>query len=244
MKQRLQSIKNPRRLLLFIVLMALVSAGLLLWAQDIVREVFVLPISYLIFLFGVIISTTPQFYFWVVLMMITFMMAYRSMKRKRLPPERMPPSSLAELSQDPMRRGRVTYWSNKVTLMRSTGSNFYTSNFHQTLGRLLIEMLSYRYRLPVIEIEQRLRSETLDVPPQVSEYVLHNMRPLAPDQRSTLVIIWEEIVQAVKSFLEGRFPRESRAGGNNPADQVDPNTAWILNYMEKELEVPHGDSGH
>jgi hypothetical protein len=242
--KRLRSIKNPRRLILFVVLMALVSAGILLWARDIVREIFVLPISYIIFLFGVLVRTTPQFYFWIVLLMITFMMAYRSVKRKRQAPKRAPSSVLAELSLEPMRRGRVHFWANKVRLMRTSGSNYYSSNFHQSLGRLLVDMLAYRYRLSPIQIEQSLRSHTLDVPEQVRVYILLSMRPLTPDTRGFLASLWDEIVRAVKGFLEGRFPHENQAGGINPANQVESNVAWILKYMEEELEVPHDDSGH
>jgi hypothetical protein len=237
-------ISNPRRLIFFAVMLLLISAAMLLWMRDIVREVFVLPLSYLFFLISVFVRTTPQLYFWIVMLLLTFVIAYRSLGRRSKRTETITPHYMAELSYDPARRGRVYSWLNKYVSMLSSENGYYGNSFHQSLGRLVLETLAHRHHMPPLQVEQRLRSESLPgVPPDIREYVLRSLRPPEPPRTSLLKDLWKALTLAVRQFLSGRLPNENPAGGHGPDKRVDLQLARIIKYIEEELEVSYGDSG-
>jgi hypothetical protein len=234
---------NPRRLIFFAVLLLLVSVGVLLWMREVIREIFVLPLSYLFFIIGIFVRSTPEIYFWIVVLIFSSLIAYRSLDRKAMKQEQLAPYEMAELAADPARRGRVYSWLIKYQSMRNNGSEYYSSNFHQSLGRLLLDLLSHRYHLPPLQVEQRLRSDTLAVPPDVREYLLNSLRPREPVRPGLMAAIREWFTRAFQNLLEGRFPQEKYASLNRPENRVDAQVARIIKYMEEDLEVPHDDSG-
>jgi hypothetical protein len=220
---------NPRRAAIFGALLLILSLVLLLFARDVIRELVVLPLSYLAWLAGIFFNTAPQIFFWIGLVFVLLLMAYRSLsiRRKDLAE---PPPELAELAWDTRRSGQVVFWTNRVHLMRQAHSVFYENSFHQTLGRLLLDLLAYRYRMTPNQVENHLRESSLDVPADVRDYALYSLRRLDPAP----VRFWQVPFNALEKAFDTLF-RGKR--GWRAARPDDPRIVKILKYMEDELEV-------
>lgn len=235
---------NPKRLILSIVILLAISAALLLFARDLIREVFVIPISYLIWIIGIFARTTPQIFFWIGLLVISALIAYRSLwGRRRI---EAPPSidMLDLLTLNAPSQGRVSFWRIKTALLRNSGT-YYQVGFHNTLGRLLLDLLAYRYRLTPSQVEDRLEEGTLDVPDDIRQYVVESQsRYMGQDGE-----YFKELWQAFVNWLRGLIARQSRNDQPGPLFSGrrglnDPRISRILDYMKEELEVSHDDSGY
>lgn len=228
---------NFRRLIIFAVALIVLSTALIFWAKDIIREVIVLPLSYLFWLFGIIIRVTPQIFFWVVLILIVLQIAWRVLFGRKKVYTQGP--AFLDASLYISSNGRASYWKNKVELLRSSHSNYYANSFYSALSRLVLDTLAYRYRQPLSVIEAQLKDGTLSIPDEVRNYLLtHNGRQEAV-YRGFFGEIWQSFTNNVLdlwSRITARYRPE-------PAP-VDPQLAYILNYLEEELEVPHDDSGY
>lgn len=234
---------NPRRLLLFGGVILLLSAALLLWARDLIRELIVLPLSYLIWAGGLFVENTPQIFFWSVLLVLSSVAAYRSLagRGKETFPEPI------ELDTGPRNRpisGRVVFWSFKVGGLRQTNSPYFRGTFEQAVGKLLFDTLAYRFRLTQNQLEDALRDGSLDVPPEVRAYALDGLRRLDPDPVPFWPALWERIVGALRGLLSRTRLLRARAF-TLPAETnaQEERVLIILKYLEKELEVPNDDSG-
>ncbi len=235
---------NLRRLIPIGVVFIIIVAVLMLLAQDIIREVVVLPISYLVYATRLLVRTTPQIFFWMATVLLLFVAAYRSLagRPKKLAPT--PPMLDDFDSPNEVIRGRASYWMLKAHLAQQGDSEYYQRAFHTALARLVLDVLAYRYRLVPNQIEDRLRAGTLQVPPEVSEYIL-----------SVLVRDDAYRVNAFTGWFKDRFAglvrwfrqlmgRLSNSGPAETAPRVDPQVARILKFMEEELEleVLHDDA--
>lgn len=233
---------NLRRLILILVLLLLVSVLLFFWLRDVIREVIVLPISYLLFVTGIIVDTAPQLFFWLAILLIAFWIAYRSLSTRRravLPPA-------APVLSDTFDRnpygGRVAFWSSKVNQMRTYRSDYYRSTFHYSLARLLIELLAHRYRLTMLETEERLRSGMLEVPAEIREYVLSSLSRRDIKHENFLSRFRKSIIEKIRrlfSFRSESFWKHAEISSDN---QAEAQIARIIRYMEEELEVTHDHS--
>ncbi len=229
---------NPRRLIVTAVVALIAVTALLLWAQGIVREVIVLPLSYLWYVIRLFTITTPEWYFWAVMLLILAVMGFRALSGKRKIFIQPPLAETAELFYSSPSTGRVLYWAQKVQLMRRGASRYYTTNFHATYGRLLIGVLSHRYRLTPREVDDRLRAGTIDVPEHVREYALFALQRDELQPTAFLPWLWRNFVERIRTL----FP--SRSADIFTTDRDDPRVAAILQYIEEELEVSHDNTGH
>ncbi|NLG97746.1 MAG: hypothetical protein GX491_10330 [Chloroflexi bacterium] len=233
---------NPRRLIITAVLLLVVSAALLFWARDLVRELIVNPLSYLIWLAGIFIRSTNQMFFWYIFAAIALIIAVRSLAGRKKVAAQPPMSTM--LHNDLVNHGRLHFWIVRVSLVHR-GSRYYLGSFHDSLSHLLIDQLAYRFHLTPAQVEERLRENSLDVPPEIREYALSGrMRSIETDRERFSRLwsdIFQKIKQAVREFFSGQ-PGRTRPSPANAAE-VDPRIARILEYMEKELEVSHDDSG-
>jgi hypothetical protein len=233
---------NLRRLIPAAFILMVIAAAGLLWAQEIVREVVVIPISYLIWLVRIFLRSTPQFYCWMVLIVLTFMIAYRTISGRRK--AYSPPPEIEEFPREEAAKGRVIYWNIKASML-SMRSGYYQSGFHNALGRLVVEMLAHRYRLTPAQVEERLRNETLDVPEEVREYILNSLYRPIPQPRGFLPWIKEAVLEVLYGWFPGLWQGAKRPSKQSGADQwADPRIARILDYMKEELEVTYDDPSH
>lgn len=228
---------NARRLIITAVLALIAVTAILVWAQGIVRELIVLPLSYLLYAIRVLTITTPEWYFWVVMLVIVAVMASRSLTGKKkiyLQPQL---SETAELRHSSPSTGRTLYWAQKVQLMRKGASRFYTTNFHANYARLLVAVLSHRYRITPREVEERLHHGDMDVPEPVREYALFALRRDELQPTAFLPWLWQNMLERLRGLFSLRRPDITSSAGD------DPRVAAILQYIEDELEVSHDNTG-
>lgn len=228
-------VKNLKRLVIPAGILLAALLILLFNAQDVVREVVVLPLSYWFWVIGIFIRSTPQMFFWAMLLVVGALIAIRSLAGRRAALAVIP--GLDDYEPDAPLTGRVSYWVVKLDQAGRPGSGYFRVSFHTALGKLLIEMLAHRYRLPVNQVEDRLRAGLLDVPDEVRDYALGSARRLEASTEPALVRLWQTVIESGRAWLN--------AYNKKTAPQyADPLARRILQYMQDELEVSNDDSGH
>jgi Ca2+/Na+ antiporter len=258
---------NYRRLAILGGLFFILSIVLLFWARDVVREMIVLPLSYIFFVIGVLIDYTPQIFFWIVVLLLGARIAYLSVSRKRKRSEEEI-RFFRPVEERPVTSGRVMYWANKVHLLRSGRGVYYTRTFHEALSKTLFQLLAYRYRISPVQVEEGLKDGSLDIPPEIREYALERMRDDVNVKERSWDTFWDGISAAFQNVLvllktafqkvaggtnsmpvqvqsvdaQGHSDQAARRNDSRLAD-IDTQVRRVLNYMEEELEVPHDDTG-
>ncbi len=236
---------NMRRLVVTAIVLIIIIIILLFWAREVVREVVVIPLSYLFWGIGVLVRTTPQIFFWLSALLIAGMVAYHSLSgRKKLA---APGPVILDDAPPAYSSGRAVFWVNKMNLLLAGQGGYAESNSHAAVIRLLVEMLAYRYRLPARTIEDQVRDGSLDIPPQVMQYMqAHLIRTERPPV-GFWELAWRSLVQwaraAWQKLSPGFAPGSASGSASLQPAGVDSELAFILNYMEEELEVPHDDTG-
>jgi hypothetical protein len=229
---------NPRRLAIFVFLFVFFSIALVFLARDLIHEMIVLPVAYLLFLARIFIDSTPQVFFWLAVLLISGWIAYRSLYRRR---KRADYYTVGHAVTEEPRggQGRMSFWTTKVNVARRYGGSYFGSGFHLALGRLLIEMLAHRYRMSIGQVEDRIRSRTLDLPPEVEEYLLSSINR-TEFQGSRLQRLWQEFLNKLHLWFSLPLPRQASEKTISSALQgIDK----VIYYMEEELEVSHEHPG-
>lgn len=228
---------NLRRVIIIAAVVLAIGIALLFWARDVIREVVVLPLSYLFWVISLFIRSTPQLFFWISALVIAFLIAYRGLAGRRKVLLEMPlAGGISEVPDHHLVTGRVIYWRGKVHLMNAGRGSYFQNSFHLSITRLLLDQLAHRYRLPVDEVEPRLKDGSLNVPEEVRSYVLSSLSRPENASRGFFASLWRSLMDRIRVWMSGwtKTPKES---------QVDPRFARILQYMEEELEVSHDHPG-
>ncbi len=228
---------NPRRLAIVALLFVIVNTVLVFLARDIIREMIVLPLAYLLFLVKIFIDSTPQLFFWLAVVLISGWIAYRSLYRKRKLVDDFGPSHM--VSEEPGSQGRMSFWVTKVNIARRYGGSYFGSSFHLAMSRLLVDLLAHRYRLSTGEVEDRVRRKTLGLPPDIEEYLLLNLGN-NESHGSWYERWWRKFLLTIQNWLNWPAPRG--AAGSLSADPLD-GIDRVIYFMEEELEVSHEHSG-
>ncbi len=261
---------KSRRYIIIAILFVLVSVALLFWARDVVHELVVLPLSYLFYLFGILLNYTPQIVFWIILLLIGLRIAYLSISTKKRKDEED-----LKLYFKPVQdgytttSGRVSFWRGKIYLSSSGRGAYYTRTFHDALSKTLMQLLAYRYRISQRQVDESLKDGSLALPDDVRSYALESLEPIEAPAGGCLGAIWETIanyfrrqflrikdsVQAlvgVRSAVktpEGNanfdgFTDSGKGKVSSYASVEDTRVRIVLKFMEEELEVQHDDAGH
>lgn len=236
--------RNPnfRRLGIIAVILVILSTALIFLAQDFIREVFVLPLSYLFWVFGILFNSSSQDFYWYILVVIAAMIAWRSVTgRKKARP--LPQHPMSDLLADRTSSGRASYWAVKVNLLMTGTGPYYTRSFHNALGHLLIDLLAFRYRMSSRQAEEALKDGSLDVPVEVREYALDALDRDDIPYGNFFNRLWKSINEKIRALWTRLTANRAVDDLSSHPEVVDPRITYILNYMEEELEVPHVESG-
>lgn len=225
---------NRRRLLIFIFALLLLNAVFFFWMRDLIREVFVMPLSYLFYLGGIFVDSTSQFFFWAGIVVISILIASRSLNQKQ---KRMELSHLGRQLNDRFSEanGRVSYWLTKLNILGRYQGSYFMGGFHPSLSRLLVELLAHRNHLTTSQVEDRIRSGSLDLPEDVQGYLLSSLnRPEVT--LGNLERFWQRILTILRRWL----PRPlERVNDNVHADHTLQRIEFVIQFMEEELEISH-----
>lgn len=227
---------NFLRLAIFAAALILLSSVMIFWGHEVIREVIVLPLSYIFWVLGILVRVTPQIFFWIVMLLIALQIIWRALAAPKKATRRAEP--YLDEAPSPMSGGRAAYWARKVSLMQAARGGYYANTFHSALSRLVLDTLSYRYRQPLRVIENQLKANTLNVPTEVRDYLLSHGERQEGNYRGFFSELWQNLV----NFALDTWTRITD-GQKAKSIPVDPQIAFILKYLEEELEVSHDDSG-
>lgn len=152
-----------RRLLVPIALGVTVLLGavvLSLFVRDFVRQVIVLPVTYIAWLIDLVIRSIPQSAFWAVAVAVGILTAWRTLAARRAALTSTVPI-LAEQSDRSVFLSRLDY------IVRMRESPFAREKLAFELRLLIIKLLVYRERLSESEIERQICTGEMVTPPEV-----------------------------------------------------------------------------
>jgi hypothetical protein len=198
---------------------------LLTWSLlDFSRRLVVVPVSYVSWLVKNIINSTHQFFFWLALLLLVGVLIGKSFRGRYIPP----PEGHTPESRSP-KNSRLSFWliqlfyRGEITQVR----------FSDFIDRLMLDVLTYAYGLPVRSIEQRLETGEIVLPPEVIEYF--QKRQSLVNNRNPLQKLWRKLTL----FFRDLLPKKS---ASNPAAIRDFELESILTYLEDQLEIHHDHS--
>ena len=203
-----------RNRLLFLGLVLLVAIPLALVLRDVVRQVLVVPLLYLLWLGSLLFHAVPQVFFWALLLAITLFLAVRSLTRRGRPPRET-------RDEKPGYPGQVQVWTQRVYLMeRGDYSGWYVA---QRLRRLILEVLAHHERLSIEQIKQHLKTGELDASPQVRACLQAGLAP-AFRSRGLFSRLWHRLRLSVRAPLP------------------DLDLEGVVQFLENQLKIETEDS--
>jgi hypothetical protein len=147
---------NHRLLILGLVVLLAIPLALVL--RDVVREMVLTPLLYVLWFASLLLRAIHQAVFWGMLLVIVLSLAVTSLTRRE---------KLVQKARDvePGYPGRVRTWAQLIHLMeRGDYSRWYVA---QRLRRLILEILAYHEHVGIEQIKQYLKTGALDISPEV-----------------------------------------------------------------------------
>lgn len=202
---------------IFVILMTVVL-------QDLVRQVILVPAAYVAWLGGLILKSTPDILLWSWLILMVIILALRSLSTGR---DRRFHQEEPRLYRS--RRERLAFWLLQIQLADSEYARLRLVDF---LGKLVTGVLSYRERMLPAQIEQRLRSGDLEIPPEVALFVKEKASPEANRSRRLLERMWASLGTIFRSVI--------RPGRRSVSFEHD--LLRLVEFLEKQLDIKPGES--
>jgi hypothetical protein len=208
-------ITASRPLILILAIIFLVLTALFLWAfGDWLRAAIVVPILYFFWLLSNILNSVDQQILWTLL----FLLALAAIANAAFSRTRAAPTPLEEEGKT-RGQGRVVYWLLYVNLMLK--GVYHRSYFSEELKRLILSVLALHERQLPIEIEKRIISGDLTVPPQVL-LLFKNPR------RNTVMTFYERIYQTIRAKVKPNT-------AENRPEKIDDLKA-VIAFIEEQME--------
>ena len=154
------------QLLLVGLLVFLVVLALLLLLRHAVRETFVIPLLYLVWLGNLIFKSIPQGVFWFLLFLVAAILLFSSLRRKSQPEPVLPPTRRRQ-----QQSRRVAHWAALVKRTAGPADESRRDAFAlRTFRKLIVSVWAYRAHLSPREIERDIKSGLLEPPPECRFY--------------------------------------------------------------------------
>lgn len=157
---------NPARKTLWIWIALSVGIAVLLTAalREQIRTVIVEPLSYALWYAQLIINTVPQPLFWAVLVLGGIYLIGRALL-EGMPSSQEPP----EIQNDTTSTSRYHYWLWYMAVFSK--NRFASENLARHLANFVIEIIGYQEHLSREEVEKGIRDGTLNVSPEILEFL-------------------------------------------------------------------------
>jgi hypothetical protein len=142
-----------------------------LWITDFVRSVVVMPLLYLAWLGAIIFKSLPHAFFWAVFILAAVIIAARSFSKKEDEPtfrKRMGGSY----------RSPIEGWAR---LIKNADEGEYSRwQLAQALNRLTWEMMGYKDRPSIQQMEAILKDNDSEIPEDILDYFQAGLQPYYP----------------------------------------------------------------
>jgi len=220
---RLKTIGPTQVLILALIL--IVTGALVLILRDTVREFVVLPLAYLAWLAGVILSTIPQSILLAVLLVVCVYIIARSVAWRDESP--LWQSSVPEASAS---RGPLGYWA--TYLNNVDDSPHARESLARALRGLILKMLAHQHGIEPDEVLQLLRTSKGD---SDAEAVLS----VPPDVR-IILLDWQRWAYAEPAGISSRPLQRLRAmlrpstQRNSDTDRMDKSLRAAIEFIEAQ----------
>jgi hypothetical protein len=205
--------------LLFLIILPFVL-GIILLFRDSVRDLILVPILYLFWLIGQLISSLDQKYIWYSLILVIFIILIRSIFSRL-------PGFSRKITSEPgsTPSGRIQFWESQI--QRLAGGNYAPEYSLAELRKLIVQVVAQQERLSMREAEQFLISEEKRIPHEVQAIFRSDAKAIHPQSlqfTDQLKQRWLTLTDGHTIPLPPTLESEIRA---------------IIRFMESELEGSH-----
>jgi len=221
-----------------------IVVGLAWVLQDFARRLVVIPASYVVWLFGLFIESTPQFFFWIALLVLSSVLIAKSFSGR---PKELDDQPV--IRQQAPRRSRMGFWM--VQLYHR--SEFSRGRLADFVDRLAVDVLSYAYHIPGWLVEKMLVEGEIDAPQELLEVVRARKDALPGRSRQPAPVRFlRETFTRIKRFIRkpisrpislqtGSSPKRSPKRSDSALYQgnLDHDLEEIIKYLEDQLEIQH-----
>ena len=224
---------SARLLVLLLTPSVLLVVALTLVLRDWVRDVILTPILFLLWLGGLLIRSTPQWIFWGVFLVLAVLILANSLGTGKRPDQNV---DRAEPGHP--QRERVLFWAKQIRWRARR--DFSPLGNGEPLKRLILEVIAFQERLSLTEVEQRLESGELDVPPTIRMCLQHKPTP----EPSSPVSIWERLQHRWADF--GRRAHVLISGLTESRSYTQPSPfdselESMTQFLEDRLRIIHDE---
>jgi energy-coupling factor transporter transmembrane protein EcfT len=211
-------------MVLLLVIALLLMIALMLALRGFVRQVVVIPLSYVLWFGGLLLRSIPQALLWVWLLLIVLLLATKSLRSDRKP--------TAEMREEPgyPSRERVTFWL--IQVYQAQGDYFRT-RLADSLRQLTLGMLAHQEGLTRWQVEQRLESEELDLPPEIRTFLRAKREPNV----STLAGLLTRLQNRLRNAANVLSTRGRSPGRVSSSDR---DLESVVRFLEDRLDIKHG----
>jgi len=224
---------SARFLVLLLAPSVLLVAALTLVLRGWVRDVILTPILFLLWLGGLLIRSTPQWIFWGVFLVLALLILANSLGTGKRPDQNV---DRAEPGHP--QRERVLFWAKQIRW--KARRDFSLLGNGEPLKRLILEVIAFQERLSLTEVEQRLESGELDVPPTIRMCLQHKPTP----EPSSPVSIWERLQHRWADFGRRAHVLISSLTESRSYTQPSPfdsELESVAQFLEDRLRIIHDE---
>ena len=211
---------NKAKIGIVFVLALLVFSALTLLYWDFVRDTIIIPIYYFMWVGNLTLKSIPQQAFLALLMIISILIGLNTFIG--IGAKATPKGFADEPSQTDSR-----YASWKKLCSNLSSSSFARDTFAWEARKLIIAILAYQNGIDPIEVEVRIKSETLMVPPAIKDLIQYKkIKDPPPVSQEN-----ESIIVRLRRLLLKQEPQ------NKPP--IDSPIVEIVAFIEHQLENNH-----
>jgi hypothetical protein len=201
-----------------VVLLVFLSALALLWLfRYTVRDTFVIPILYLLWLARLVFNSIHQVIFWGILFLAVAILLFYGLRRKS-----RSGSAVQRRMATQHRNWRVAHWA--ALVRRTSPESSHDIYARSEFRKLILSVWACRAHLSPQELEQEIKAGVLEPPSEIRSYFENNGGPGQPG-RSTL----RQALDRLRVRLGGHEPQ-------SPLD-ADPHLRLLIESLENQLEA-------
>lgn len=184
-----------------------------------VRDTFVVPSYYVLWVIGLVLKSIPQHAYLALLIFVCLIWAMQTLKSMQAEARSARPERNSPHSDTPYLRWKM--------LSAYTSSNgFFRDRFVRHMRNLVLSTLAYEQGIDSSEVEARVREGVLSVPDPIRNLIeMHNIPQIKPRGRLELGI------HQVRGLI--------LKADSTQDDEFDRFVAEIIRFMEHHLEIIH-----
>jgi hypothetical protein len=201
-----------KRRWLLIGLVLLVTVLLLPVFRDFARDVLLPELWSVVLVVRIVFASLPQLPMWLLFVVLILFIAAASLLG--------PPGDIPERFDSPRdRAGQVAVLAERIR--RVGDGEYYRWDLARQLSTLILDVMAHDRRTSRTDLQRRLRTEQLGIPPEVMEYLRSGQAP----------------IYTLSMLPFKRLRRILSAGARS--DPLDPDVEHVVEYIEGLVEVEH-----